>query len=203
MPHNRTSTPTDTQSSVADIDELLTRIPGGDRSAFSELYDCSCSRVLGLAVEILQNRALAEEVTRQVFLDVWSSSGTFDPARGSGITWLLTTTRNRAIGCIRSGNAALERDLAVRRAASDSDTDSDDVPVEHAHAHRILQQLSPVQRQALELAYYSGLSHREIAARLRLPLGTVRARLREAMGQLRHRIAPSPRIAATSRPALS
>ncbi len=171
------------------VDELFVATAAGDRAAFSELYDQTAPRVFGLVRRLLVDAAQAEEVTQDVYLEAWQTAARFDPTRGSAVTWLLTLAHRRAVDRVRASQAARERDLkaGVRDLAVPVDEVSEtvEVRIEHERVTGALAGLSAVQRECLSLAYYEGCSQSEIAARLDVPLGTVKTRLRDGMIRLR------------------
>ncbi|HEY1106912.1 ECF RNA polymerase sigma factor SigK [Agromyces endophyticus] len=177
------------ESRTSALDDLLVATASGDRDAFSRLYDETAARVFGLVRRVLVDAAQAEEVTQDVFLEAWQTAARFDPARGAAISWLLTLAHRRAVDRVRSVQASRERDL--KAGVRDLDVPVDDVAeaaeiaVEHERVSGALAGLSPAQRECLSLAYYDGCTQSEIAARLGLPLGTVKTRLRDGMIRLR------------------
>lgn len=170
-------------------DELLARVGSGDREAFAALYDASASRVFGLVRRLVVDPAQAEEVTQDVYLEIWQTAPRFDPARGSALAWMFTLAHRRAVDRIRAAQAARDRDLRI--GARDLDVPVDtvaetvEVRVEHERVNEALADLSKLQRECVALAYYDGLTQREIAERLEVPLGTVKTRLRDGMIRLR------------------
>ena len=170
-------------------EELLTRVGTGDRDAFGELYDQTAARVFGLVRRLVVDPAQAEEVTQDVYLEIWQTAPRFDPARGSALAWMFTLAHRRAVDRIRAAQAARDRDLRI--GARDLDVPVDtvaeavEVRVEHERVHEALADLSQLQRECVALAYYDGLTQREIAERLEVPLGTVKTRLRDGMIRLR------------------
>jgi RNA polymerase sigma-70 factor, ECF subfamily len=171
------------------VDELLVRVGTGDRAAFSTLYDETAARLFGLIRRLVVDPAQAEEVTQDVYLEIWQTAPRFDPARGNALAWMFTCAHRRAVDRIRSAQAIRERDLRV--GARDLDVPVDtvaetaEVRIEHERVHRVLGELSDLQRECVTLAYYGGLSQSEIADRLQVPLGTVKTRLRDGMIRLR------------------
>jgi RNA polymerase sigma-70 factor, ECF subfamily len=170
-------------------EQLLARVGTGDRAAFGALYDATAARVFGLVRRLVVDPAQAEEVTQDVYLEIWQTAPRFDPARGSAVTWMFTLAHRRAVDRIRASQASRDRDLRV--GARDLDVPVDtvaeavEVRVEHERVHGALRELSELQRECVSLAYYGGLSQREIAERLEVPLGTVKTRLRDGMIRLR------------------
>jgi RNA polymerase sigma-70 factor (ECF subfamily) len=177
---------------------LVARIAAGDQEALSSLYDRYRGVVYALALRVLRDRAEAEEVLTDVFLQAWRQADGFDRLRGSVTSWLVTLCRSRAIDRVRARGrreAALDT-LAQEEAARPTGPHIDPAGAEDALDLRLMSRrigaalgaLSPPQRRALELAYYGGLSHSEIAARLGEPLGTIKTRIRQALISLRERL---------------
>jgi RNA polymerase sigma-70 factor (ECF subfamily) len=171
------------------IEHLLRAVAAGDRTAFAEVYDRIASRVMGLVTRLLRDRAQSEEVTQEVFLEIWQQAGRFDQNRGSGMAWVLTMAHRRAIDRIRSSQKSHERDLkiGIRDVERDFDqvSESVEIRVENERVKRAMGRLTPLQREAVILAYYGGYSHSEMADILGIPLGTVKTRLRDGMIRLR------------------
>jgi len=168
----------------------LARIAGGDQHALAELYDRHARLVFSLALRILQERGDAEDVVQDVFAQVWSQAGRYDPGRGAVAAWMLTLARSRAIDRLRARRSRPES--AADSGAADSLADpaaTQDLDLLSAEQvqrlRRAVDQLPEPQRVALDLAYYDGLTHAEIAARLSEPLGTIKTRIRQAVIKLR------------------
>ena len=177
-----------------DTDEaLMERMARQEQEALSTLYDRHRSVVFSLALRILRDRAEAEEVLTDVFFQSWKSAGGFDPLRGSVVGWLITLCRSRAIDRLRARGrrdaslAALAADplQAVSPGAGTGPEESTEIRHRSARVLAAMGALSTEQRGALELAYYSGLSHSEIAEKLGEPLGTVKTRIRQGLLALR------------------
>ncbi|SDS55011.1 RNA polymerase, sigma subunit, ECF family [Agrococcus carbonis] len=172
-----------------DVEQCLVRAADGDERAFADLYDATAPRVFGLVLRILVDRSQAEEVAQEVYLEAWRSARRFDPARGAAISWLLQIAHARAVDRVRSSQAQRDRDarIGVRDVAVPVDEVAEhaEVALESARARQALAELSDVQRQAIELAYFGGLTQTEIAERLETPLGTVKTRMRDGMHRLR------------------
>jgi RNA polymerase sigma-70 factor (ECF subfamily) len=168
---------------------LLPRVAQGDQAAFAELYDQTAPRVLGLIKRLLKDHAQSEEVAQEVFLEIWQNATRFDSTRGSAASWMLTMAHRRAVDRIRASQAGRDRDLkiGVRDLETDFDsvTESVEIRIEHERVERALGRLTELQRQAVKLAYYGGLSHSEVAKLLDVPIGTVKTRLRDGMIRLR------------------
>lgn len=171
------------------IESLLRSVAAGDRTAFAEIYDRISSRVLGLVVRVLRDRSQSEEVTQEVFLEIWQQAAKFDANKGSGMAWVLTMAHRRAIDRIRASQKSHERDLkiGIRDMERDFDHVSEavEIRVENERVKRAMSRLTPLQREAVILAYYGGYSHSEMADILGIPLGTVKTRLRDGMIRLR------------------
>jgi len=166
--------------SAPEAESLLRRLTGGDAAALGEFYDRYAGLVNGLALRILRNPAEAEDVVQEVFVQVWRQAERFDPARGSPEAWLCTIARTRALDRLRRRASRREDPADAAPGASAPPRTEEALAVRKA-----LEGLSADQRHALELAYYEGLTHTEIAARLGEPLGTVKTRIRTAMIRLR------------------
>lgn len=172
--------------SVAD---LLVRVADGDQAAFAELYDMLASRVFGLILRIVVDRAQSEEVLQEVFFEVWQSADAFAPNRGQGRSWVLTIAHRRAVDRVRSAQAAGERDVRVglrelHTPAAPVD-EQVEIRIESRRVARALQALPEAQREALTLAYFGGYSQSEIAALSGTPLGTIKTRMRDGLSRLR------------------
>jgi len=172
----------------------LARIARGDQTAFAELYDRHARLVYSLALRILQDGADAEDIVQEVFAQVGAQADRYDASRGAVAAWMLTLTRSRAIDKLRAKRARPE--AATEANAAESVIDSaaaQDLELLSAEQvtrlQRALKELPDAQRTALELAYYEGLTHVEVAARLSEPLGTVKTRIRQAVMKLREALA--------------
>jgi RNA polymerase sigma-70 factor (ECF subfamily) len=169
--------------------ELLKACSLGDEAAFAKLYDATAARLFGLVLRTVRDRAQAEEVTQDAYLHIWQTSSRFDPDRGSALSWLMTIGHRKAVDRVRSAEATRRRDTAYEARDQASPFDQ---TVEEAHrnldaqrVHRALGTLTETQRGALELAYFGGYTHREVAVMLDLPLGTAKTRIRDALIRLR------------------
>ena len=172
----------------------LARIARGDQAAFAELYDRHARLVYSLALRILQDRADAEDIVQEVFAQVWAHAARYDASRGAVAAWVLTMTRSRAIDRLRSKRArreaATEADSVEKVMDLSAAQDLELLSAEQVtRLQRALQELPDAQRTALELAYYEGLTHVEVAEKLGEPLGTVKTRIRQAVINLREALA--------------
>lgn len=173
--------------SLFDETELIKRLVAQDQSALSELYQQFGGLVYSIALRVVQNPALAEEVTQDAFLKVWHQPSSWDPSRGKFVSWLLTITRYTAIDRLRKEQRRPildEVELDDLRIGKRSMVDD---PVwQDGRALRILmQQLPAEQVQVIELAFFEGMSHSELAEHLKLPLGTVKTRVRLGLQKLK------------------
>jgi RNA polymerase sigma-70 factor (ECF subfamily) len=169
---------------------------GGDESALSSLYDRSSRLIFGLLLRILNDAGLAEEVLLDVYMQVWRQAAKYDPVRGKTLAWIITIARSRAIDRLRSTRQEEMRkeslDGADYNAALTSAFEDPTIAPERRRIVRAaLDSLPPEQREVIEMAYYLGLSHSEIAARLGQPLGTVKTRTRLGMMKLREQLRDS------------
>jgi RNA polymerase sigma-70 factor (ECF subfamily) len=175
--------------SPATNDDLLGRVAQGDQAAFAELYDNMAPRVLGLVKRLLRDHAQSEEVTQEIFLEVWQSAARYDSSKGGASGWILTMTHRRAVDRVRASQASRDRDvkIGIRDYESDYDNVSDTVQtrIEHERVEQAMSRLTELQRQAVTLAYYGGFSHSEVAEQLSVPIGTVKTRLRDGLIRLR------------------
>lgn len=161
----------------------------GDREAFARVYDALGPLVLGVIHRIVRDRSHAEEVAQECFLEAWRSARAFDPTRGSLRAWLVTMARRRAIDRIRAEGAHRRRHLASAPELAAPGADDAVVAAKEASITRQhVDGLSDVQRITIELAYFEGLTQPEIAARLGVPLGTVKTRIRDGLLTLRRRM---------------
>jgi RNA polymerase sigma-70 factor (ECF subfamily) len=174
------------ESSPTDI-ALLERIGRQDREAFRLFYERYAAKILAYVRALARGREVSEDVVQEVFLAVWRKAGSYRRERGDVPGWLYTITRNKAV------------DLWRKRPVGSEETGADAshlVAVDHAGENRllavslqkVLATLKPEQRQALELAYFGGLTYEETAARLSLPVGTLKSRIRTGLALLRERL---------------
>lgn len=173
----------------AELADLIERTALKDVPAFGEVYDALARRVFGLIVRVIDNRALAEEIHQDVFLEMWNKAGAFDRSRGSASTWALTIAHRRAIDGVRARRAHRERDhSAGLRDIALSVEDVSESVMHREDARRLrqaLETLSERERLLLHLAYSEGRSQSEIAALTGTPLGTVKTVTRTALTRLR------------------
>lgn len=179
------------QESSADLD-LLRRICAQDERALETLYDKHSALVYAMAMRIVGDRNLAQEILQDCFLRAWNSASQFDIARGNVSAWLVGIARNRAIDVLRSKQhqARLKEDAMPTQGKEEiaiglSQRDPSDAMLLRSAVRDALGSLSDEQRQVIEMAYYEGLSQSEISTKLDTPLGTVKTRMRDGMEKLR------------------
>ena len=169
--------------------DLLVAAGCGDEDAFARLYDATSARINGLVVRLVVDRAQAEEITQEVFLEVWRTSPRFDPERGSALSWMFTLAHRRAVDRIRSAQATRRRDEVYTRESQETSYDStvDQVAaqLDAEQVRSALGTLGENQRQALSMVYFEGHTHAEVAERLGIPLGTAKTRIRDGLQRLR------------------
>jgi RNA polymerase sigma-70 factor (ECF subfamily) len=166
---------------------LLDQLARGDRSALERFHRLYAGLVNGLALRILHDVGEAEDVTQEVFLQIWRQADRYDPQRGTAEAWLVTITRTRALDRLRRTGTRREN------VGQSVPTRSQPPPNEAAlSVRKALAELSADQRVAVELAYYGGLTQTEIALALGEPLGTIKTRIRTAMLRLREALGPQP-----------
>lgn len=167
---------------------LIARIRGGDQQAMSELYDRYSNVVYGVALRVLQDAAAAEDVLQDIFMQLWRKPDAFDGSRGSLAAWLSVIARHRSIDRLRQRRPETDiEDVVIASSVDLRDETERSLVIEKVRV--VLDQMSPDQRKALELAYFQGLTHTEIAEKTGEPLGTVKTRIRSGLQQLRTKFA--------------
>ncbi|MFN7927646.1 MAG: sigma-70 family RNA polymerase sigma factor [Blastocatellia bacterium] len=179
------------QDWVARIEQIAT----GDQTALAQFYDLTNRLAFGLILRILGDRSTAEEVLLDVYTQVWRQAGNYSRERGTPLAWLMTIARTRALDRLRSGRQEMQRKESLDAAADARSLAADPEETTASNEHqrlvrRALAALPAEQRQIIELAYFSGLSHSEIAAHLGQPLGTVKTRTRLGMIKLKELLTP-------------
>jgi RNA polymerase sigma-70 factor (ECF subfamily) len=166
----------------------MTSCAAGDEVAFAELYDLTLRRVYGTVLRVLRSPEHAEEVTQEVYVEIWRQAPKYASEKGSVIAWIATMAHRRAVDRVRSVSSEIARD--ERYAFSDQERESDEVWDSVAQQYDVervrgaLVTLTPIQQQAVQLAYYDGLTQSQIATALHLPLGTVKTRIRDGLRRL-------------------
>lgn len=167
---------------------LLAAAGAGDRGAFTEFYQLTSPRVFGLTVRILRSHAAAEEVTQEVYLQVWSMADRYDPTLASPVGWIMMLAHRRAVDRVRAESSASgrERVYAHEQLGRAHDVVAESVAqrIEEQQVARCLDMLTPTQREAIVLAYYSGHTYREVADHLSVPLPTIKTRIRDGLKRL-------------------
>src|ERR1041384_9089 len=174
---------------------LISRVADGDQSALTDLYDSTSRLVFGLILRVVGDRATAEEVVLDVYTQVWRQASTYDSKRGAPLAWIMTIARTRAIDRLRSSRHDTQNkepldSIGETRSAGASPEENTVLSERRNLVRSALNLLSAEQREVIELAYYSGLSHSEIALKLNQPLGTVKTRTRLGMMKLRDTLRP-------------
>ncbi len=168
---------------------LLSRVSGGDETAFAELYDLLAGRAYSLALYVVKDAQSAEDVVQDAFVSIWRMAGSFDPRRGSVKGWVLTVVRNRGVDHLRrlSARPRATVDIGTIDVGGSPEAVWEEVvrSVDSELVQDALCSLPAEQRQVIDIAYFRGLSQQEIAAELSLPLGTVKGRMRLALSKLR------------------
>ena len=192
--------PADWTERSHDLSRLLARAGLGDRAAFATLYERTSSHLLAVVLRINRDRAQAEDIVQEVYVNVWRAASSFDAAQSQPLTWLTSIARNRAIDSLRR----LQTQPRMRAAPASEGRDSEDDDVydtvadespgpldllsRAAEARSLaacMDRLSPSQRQSVALAFFQGLSHAEVATQLRQPLGTVKSWVRRSLATLK------------------
>jgi RNA polymerase sigma-70 factor, ECF subfamily len=180
-------------TSGVDLSEILGQIARSNQQAMADLYDRTSALIYGLALRMLGEKCAAEEITQDVYMQVWRKAETFDPARSSVLSWMVTIARSRALDKLRASKARLSRedDSELVDLFRDPSPDPEHASSESERVQFVRQLLSHLptnQRNMIELAFFSGLTHSEIATRTGLPLGTIKARIRSGMIHLREQL---------------
>jgi RNA polymerase sigma-70 factor (ECF subfamily) len=188
----------DTNKNVADQARdtaLIERIRTGDRAAFMAFYDRFSPFMFSVAARVLGDRKEAEDVLQEVMLVIWNKSGEYDPQLGSLSSWSVALTRNKALDRLRARTRRLRliEEVAIMADQSDSSSSPSANDILHGRERAqmlrsAMQELPTDQRLAIELAFFTGMSQSDIAARLQQPLGTVKARIRRGMLRLREQL---------------
>jgi RNA polymerase sigma-70 factor (ECF subfamily) len=176
-------------SDDADDEALVAAMAAGDQRALATLYERHASLLLGLALRIIREKREAEDLLHDVFLEAWRSAKDFDPKRGRVRTWLAIRMRSRALDLQKSARVSRNTgDGGLELVADDSPGANPD----HGRVRTALAELGQDQRRVLELAYFEGLSCTEIAARIAIPVGTVKSRLAAGLDRLRSGLVVGP-----------
>jgi RNA polymerase sigma-70 factor (ECF subfamily) len=170
-------------------ESMLQRVARGDRAAFEQFYDRTSRVVYGTIRRVLRDPAQSEEVSQEVFIEIWRTAGKFDNTRGGAMAWVVTMAHRRAVDRVRSEQAATNREekIALRDLERPYDSVSEEVEqnLERERVVRALGDLTDLQREAVTLAFYGGHTHTEVAELLDVPLGTIKTRIRDGLIRLR------------------
>ncbi|TLM75924.1 ECF RNA polymerase sigma factor SigK [Pseudarthrobacter sp. NamB4] len=171
------------------LSALLEGIGRGDQAAFAEFYQLTSRRVFGMARRVLIDPELSEDTTQEVFLQVWQNAAKFDPSAGSPLSWLMTISHRRAVDRVRSTQSATDREAKYGASSQDIDHDAvaDEVGsrLEAEAVVRCLATLTETQQESVRLAYYGGLTYREVAERLHAAVPTIKSRIRDGLIRLK------------------
>ncbi len=170
-----------------DVDLLLDRVALGDAAAFEALYDELSSAVFGLARRVVRDPTRAEDVTQEVFLEVWRKAARFDSSLGKAKTWVMTIAHRRAVDAVRRSEAQKRQDHhgAPDEVSHDEPADSVIVAEEHGSVRECLDTLTDLQLESVRLAYFNGYTYNEVATLLKRPLPTIKTRMRDGLIRLR------------------
>ncbi|WP_061136430.1 sigma-70 family RNA polymerase sigma factor [Caballeronia fortuita] len=166
---------------------MLTHVAKGDENAFAELYRATSPRVFGVIVRMIYDRGEAEDLLQEVFATAWRRADTFDPERGSAITWLTTLARNRTIDRMRQHRDELLGESDAPEIADESPTPAvaAELNEERRRLERCLDRLEPQQKRVIREAFFTGATYGELAHRLAVPLGTMKSWIRRSLMQLK------------------
>lgn len=171
------------------LEKVLLRVATGDHDAFADFYDAMSGPVFGNVRRVLRDQAQSEEVTQEVFLEIWRTAPRFDPSKGGVGAWVMTMAHRRAVDRVRASQASTARDekAGIRDVTIPFDNVSEQVEtrLEQEQVRRALGTLTDLQREAVTLAYYGGHTYREVSELLDVPLGTIKTRLRDGLIRLR------------------
>lgn len=188
-PEGTGTTPESPTELSAHLSALLGRCARADEQAFAELYDATARRVHGLVLRVVRDPSQAEEVTQEVYLQVWRTATRFDADKGSALSWLMTLAHRRAVDRVRAAEAATRQDTTYHQRTQvvphDATAEAAETSLEARRVRAALSELTTVQREALELAYFGGYTHTEVATMLDLPVGTAKTRIRDGLIRLR------------------
>lgn len=182
----------DRSAQYDDLESLLMRVAEGDKLAFARLYDAISPAVFGTILKIIRSREHAEEVTQEVFLEIWKKAANWDRRLGSPTTWMMVMARRRAVDRIRREEALRNREERVaptwnttpHSEVEEAISESED----HTEVHEGLANLTDAQREVIEMAYFGDRTYAEVADMLGIPLGTVKTRMRDGLIRLRRNL---------------
>lgn len=179
---------------------LIVRVAAGDQEAFAALYDRLCTQAYSLAVYVMKDGRAAEDVVQEAFVNIWRMAGSYTTDRGSVAAWAMTVVRNRAVDHLRRLNSrpqiASDLENVVIATPHDEVWASVAQTLDAETVRAALAALTPEQRETIELGFFQGLSHQEIADRTGTPLGTVKSRMRNGLRKMRAHLAGQERTSA-------
>ncbi|MFG2292363.1 ECF RNA polymerase sigma factor SigK [Streptomyces sp. NPDC048603] len=174
---------------LTDLTDVMHKVAGGDKEAFSTLYDALAPMVFGIVVKVVRDRSQSEEVAQEVMIDLWRQAARYRRESGTVSAWAATIAHRRAVDRVRSAQASADREQAqaarAHQTAFDQVAEQVESRLESEQVRRCLRGLTELQRQAVTLAYYGGLTYREVAEALRTPLPTIKTRMRDGLIRLR------------------
>ena len=170
-----------------ELGRLLELVARGDEAAYGVVYGQLAGHVFGIARSVLRDPAQAEEVAQEVMLEVWRDAARFDATRGSAKAWVMTLAHRRAVDRVRSEQAAADRDQRAAKPEISYDVVAETVAarLDAERVRRCLGSLTGLQQESITLAYYRGFTYRQVAALLKVPVGTVKTRMRDGLIRLR------------------
>ena len=177
----------DANATRSQLAAALARVAGGDRAALRMVYQDTSAKLFGVCLRILKDRSEAEDVLQDVYVTVWRKAATFDPGRASPITWLVAIARNRAIDRLRAVGGRLEP-IEAADAVSDpapAAVERVELAQQHQRLTRCLGELDARQASAIRAAFLDGATYEELAARMNVPLGTMKSWIRRGLLKLR------------------
>jgi RNA polymerase sigma-70 factor (ECF subfamily) len=176
-------------SETARLHALLLRVGQADQDAFAELYDAVSARVYGMVLKVLRDPGYSEEATQETFLQIWRTAAGYDPDRGSPLSWMMTLAHRRAVDRVRSAQAGANREAhygsSTHTPAYDQVLETVTQRLEAEAVVHCLDTLTDNQQQAVRMAYYGGLTYREVAERLDVAVPTIKSRMRDGLTRLK------------------
>jgi RNA polymerase sigma-70 factor (ECF subfamily) len=174
-------------SGPADIEALVRQVALGDATAFEKVYDELSSAVFGLARRVVRDPARAEDVTQEVFLEVWRKAARFDSSLGKAKTWVMTIAHRRAVDAVRRSESQKRQDHhgAPDEVSHDEPADAVIAQEDHSEVRTCMETLTDLQLESVRLAYYNGYTYNEVASLLGKPLPTIKTRMRDGLIRLR------------------
>ncbi|GAA4266595.1 ECF RNA polymerase sigma factor SigK [Frondihabitans peucedani] len=186
--------PATTDGALVSDDDLLLLTADGDQRAFAMLYDRTAPRVLGIVTQCLRDPVQSEEVTQEVYLELWQRAARFDSSKGKATSWMITTARRRAIDRVRASQASRDRDMRIgirdQPLPYDQVAETIDLRFAHADVTKAMTHITSLQREVIQLAYFQSMTMAEIAEQLDVSVGAVKTRLRDGLIALRRVMKP-------------